>query len=673
VPATTTPSSPSPITTTNSGGGAAQTIRTGPIVETDNPPESVVTPESEIALFPPNNNFIQTLRELVFYANVAQEQDVDILDQLMCLFDEAYVRSLSSRQYKLIVAKNDLTYAKPSEQGRKRGSKHADFSPAVVSLENGSRDILIRTWMEEGKSVLDVEAVFNCIGQGLSDYLFDQVENHISRRLAAERSPSLLDAYKNEGETAYSNKEEFIGEVFALWQLRSDQLRIRFPQTAGVLEKYARIYPSLLIDLEKLEKFQRAMWGTLKTIDSTPQPAQLVKLLEENKSQRIQDGVPPESWKLTIDGEPEALRIIATEIGRELIFARLQRGPALAFEGTITIDATLANNPEALFEGLLTSPGALLFIPDPAEVPPESNFWKKFAEFNRFKSGRCHLLIGGTASSRECLKDIQPADPHHHITVSMLSKKQLFERILQCGNDDGYLFTDLALETLEGQLPAIGTIKNAQDIWRRIKRTYIQSLLDNNPPAPTEPQATQLPHNLINKALILTTDFGLPKSAYDSIADRNMPQDLKEYLFNMVRAKEVADRRPNVRGFKQPPIRILYTGNNGVGKTTDSRLIAGALYEKGIVQSAAFVELSTAKLMDLTPSAIENLLITGQNGTIFIDEVHQAASTDGLTTGKDFINTIIPMLTNPAWEKTVVIFACYNKKLEDLYKLDEGL
>ncbi|MCF0107860.1 MAG: AAA family ATPase [Bacilli bacterium] len=127
----------------------------------------------------------------------------------------------------------------------------------------------------------------------------------------------------------------------------------------------------------------------------------------------------------------------------------------------------------------------------------------------------------------------------------------------------------------------------------------------------------------------------------------------------------------------KPNLNMFFTGNPGTGKTEVARLLAGILYDNGIIKENKFIEVDRSGLVGRyvgeseknTDQIIKNAL----GGVLFIDEAYS------LYTGwddKDYGNQVMDKLVKAMEDNKgniCVIFAGYKDAMEKLYSMNQGL
>lgn len=154
-------------------------------------------------------------------------------------------------------------------------------------------------------------------------------------------------------------------------------------------------------------------------------------------------------------------------------------------------------------------------------------------------------------------------------------------------------------------------------------------------------------------------------------------EDMKEArmmsLFNKKRTEMCLQ---NNKGFIN---HMLFLGNPGTGKTTVAKLVGRIYHKMGFLSKGHTVETNRAKLVGeyigqtekKTLEAIEE----ARGGVLFIDEAYtllQSRDNDTKDFGKEIINTLLPVLSEPNPDM-IIIMAGYQDKMKSMLKSNPGL
>ena len=119
---------------------------------------------------------------------------------------------------------------------------------------------------------------------------------------------------------------------------------------------------------------------------------------------------------------------------------------------------------------------------------------------------------------------------------------------------------------------------------------------------------------------------------------------------------------------------MLFYGNPGTGKTTSARLLAEVMAEYGTT-NATFIEASRAdiigKYVGTTAVKIAELFEKARNGVLFVDEAGFFLNKGAGGYVNEAIKEFVRFMEN--CPDVTVIFAMYEKEVEEFLNLDAGL
>ena len=120
----------------------------------------------------------------------------------------------------------------------------------------------------------------------------------------------------------------------------------------------------------------------------------------------------------------------------------------------------------------------------------------------------------------------------------------------------------------------------------------------------------------------------------------------------------------------------LFMGNPGTGKTTVARLLGQALYQKDIIRTKKFKEVSRSDLVagysGQTAIKTHEVLQSALGGVLFIDEAYSLYKNENDTFGLEAIDEILKFMEDYR-DKIVIILAGYTKEMSEFLAANSGL
>ena len=121
----------------------------------------------------------------------------------------------------------------------------------------------------------------------------------------------------------------------------------------------------------------------------------------------------------------------------------------------------------------------------------------------------------------------------------------------------------------------------------------------------------------------------------------------------------------------------LFAGPRGTGKTTVARLLSDILYNLGYTKKNKLVEVSAkdliAEYVGQTAGKTYNVLKSAFGGVLFIDEAYSIVENGpNASFSSDCMTTILKVLEDQR-DNLIVIFAGYEKQMENFIKFNPGL
>lgn len=128
---------------------------------------------------------------------------------------------------------------------------------------------------------------------------------------------------------------------------------------------------------------------------------------------------------------------------------------------------------------------------------------------------------------------------------------------------------------------------------------------------------------------------------------------------------------------KKQSLHMVFTGNPGTGKTEVARLLAGIMYDEGIISENKFVEVGRSDLVGgyigQSEEKTKKIIESAMGGVLFIDEAYSLYSSDD--DGRDYGNKVMDELVKAMEDyrdKLCIIFAGYKKPMEKLMNMNPG-
>lgn len=146
-----------------------------------------------------------------------------------------------------------------------------------------------------------------------------------------------------------------------------------------------------------------------------------------------------------------------------------------------------------------------------------------------------------------------------------------------------------------------------------------------------------------------------------------------------IRAVLAYDQEMGIQNEKQS-YNMMFLGAPGTGKTTVARIVAGILYDLGVVRTNRFLEVNATDLMGeylgQTPLIVNEAFRVAAGGVLFIDEAYAFVKSVGSSSNSSFGDEAVITLLSQIEQNTdgtVVIFAGYKKEMTDFLSMNPGL
>lgn len=157
------------------------------------------------------------------------------------------------------------------------------------------------------------------------------------------------------------------------------------------------------------------------------------------------------------------------------------------------------------------------------------------------------------------------------------------------------------------------------------------------------------------------------------IGIEKVKQQVHEFIYQVEVDKQKEEMGMKI---KDSTLHSLFLGNPGTGKTTVARIIGEVLYQKGVIATKKFIEVSRSDLVGRyqghTATKTREVLESALGGVLFVDEAYTLYNGEHDTFGQEAINEILKFMEDHR-KDIVLIFAGYTKEMREFLRSNSGL
>lgn len=165
------------------------------------------------------------------------------------------------------------------------------------------------------------------------------------------------------------------------------------------------------------------------------------------------------------------------------------------------------------------------------------------------------------------------------------------------------------------------------------------------------------------------------KDYWDMLDDMVGLEEVKFQVRKLAALARMKKELPDGK-FTNISLHTAFLGNPGTAKTTVARILAGLLYDIGLLESDNIVEVSRADLVagyvGQTAERTKEVFEKARGKLLFVDEAYSLQDRDNGSFGQEAIDEFVLQMENQR-EETVVIFAGYPNQMKAFIKTNPGL
>ena len=240
------------------------------------------------------------------------------------------------------------------------------------------------------------------------------------------------------------------------------------------------------------------------------------------------------------------------------------------------------------------------------------------------------------------------------------------------------LDADTAIEELEFSVRTLNCLKRAGiDTVGRLRETEEAGL--QNIPHLGQKGMEEI-RKMLEKVVVRLEKGKDPSDLPDALSMLRELIGLGEIKKQVERIRAFARMKQAIReaGGKDPglSLNMEFLGNPGTAKTTVARILAGVLFETGLLPSREIVEVGRADLVGQyvghTATKVRDVFRRAKGKILFIDEAYSLLEGHRGSFGDEAISTIVQEMENRRAD-TVVIFAGYPDQMKSFFANNPGL